>query len=103
MSGRFTVYTFPLSKMLEKKKVKEPSAWEVNMDPLDLKSDMLIKFKLAGTSNYQSSNYQVFTVKNFVLASSDFCHLLITFANSLDPDQDRQNVCPGLDPNHLIL
>ena len=26
------------------------------------------------------------------------CHLLITFANSLDPDQARQNVGPDLDP-----
>ena len=26
------------------------------------------------------------------------CRLLITFANSLDPDQDRQNVGPDLDP-----
>ena len=26
---------------------------------------------------------------NTFLASDDFCHLLITFANSLDPDQDR--------------
>ena len=29
-------------------------------------------------------------------ASGDFCHLLITFANSLDPDQERQNVGPDL-------
>ena len=29
----------------------------------------------------------------------NFCHLLITFANSLDPDQSRQNVAPDLDPN----
>ena len=34
-------------------------------------------------------------------ASGDFCHLLITFANSLDPDQARQNVGPDLDPNCL--
>ena len=27
----------------------------------------------------------------------DFCRLLITFANSLEPDQDRQNVGPDLD------
>ena len=27
------------------------------------------------------------------------CHLLITFANSLDPDQARHNVGPDLDPN----
>ena len=29
----------------------------------------------------------------------DFCCLLILFANSLDPDQARQNVGPDLDPN----
>ena len=27
--------------------------------------------------------------------------LLIPFVNSLDPDQDRQNVCLYLDPNHF--
>ena len=32
-----------------------------------------------------------------------FSCLLITFATSLDPDQDRQNVGPDLDPNHLTL
>ena len=37
------------------------------------------------------------------LASSDFCRLLITFTNSLDPDQDRQNVGPDLDSNCLTL
>ena len=31
----------------------------------------------------------------------DFCCLLITFANSLDPDQASQNVRPDLDPNCL--
>ena len=40
---------------------------------------------------------------NSFLASSDFCHLLKTFANSLDPDQDQQNVGPDLDPNCLTL
>ena len=29
------------------------------------------------------------------------CRLLITFANSLEPDQDQQNVGPDLDPNCL--
>ena len=37
------------------------------------------------------------------LASGDFCCLLITFTNSLDPDQARQNVGPDLDPNCLTL
>ena len=31
------------------------------------------------------------------------CSLLITFANSLDPDQARRNVGPGLDPNCSTL
>ena len=31
------------------------------------------------------------------------CHLLITFANSLDPDQARQNVGPDLNPICLTL
>ena len=31
----------------------------------------------------------------------NFCCLLITFANSLDPDQDGQNIGPDLDPNSL--
>ena len=34
-------------------------------------------------------------------ASGDFHRLLITFASSLDPDQDRQNVGPDLDQNCL--
>ena len=33
----------------------------------------------------------------------DFDPLLITFANSLDPDEARQNVGPDLDPNCLTL
>ena len=36
-----------------------------------------------------------------LLASGNFRRLLVTFSNSLDPDQARQNVGPDLDPNHL--
>ena len=36
-------------------------------------------------------------------ASGHICCLLITFTNSLDPGQDRQNVGPDLDPNCLTL
>ena len=32
-----------------------------------------------------------------------YCHLLITFEDILDPDQDQQNVGPDLDPQHLTL
>ena len=41
-----------------------------------------------------------FPFLNSFPASGHFCHLLITFANSLDPDQARQN---DLDPNCLTL
>ena len=34
-------------------------------------------------------------------ASGDVCRWLITFANSLDPDQARQDVGPDLDANNL--
>ena len=37
------------------------------------------------------------------LAGGDFFHLLITVADSLDPDQDRHSVGPDLDPNCLSL
>ena len=42
-------------------------------------------------------------ILNSCLASGDFCRLLITFANMLDPDQNRQNVGLDLDPSCLTL
>ena len=41
------------------------------------------------------------SVFNSLPASGNFCHLLITLANILDPDQAGQNVGPDLDPNCL--
>ena len=35
------------------------------------------------------------------LAWGNFCHLLITFANILNPDQDWHSVSPDLVPNCL--
>ena len=40
---------------------------------------------------------------NSFLVSGDFCRLLITFANILDPGQYRQNVGPDLDTVRLPL
>ena len=34
---------------------------------------------------------------------ANFCSLLMTFANNLVPDQDRQNACPDLGPKLLTL
>ena len=61
----------------------------------DLLSETHIFFYLAlGQKTHQHNSF---------LAIGDFCHLLITFANSLDPDQDQQNIDPVLDPNGLTL
>ena len=38
-----------------------------------------------------------------ISANGDFFHVPLTFANSLDPDQDQQNVGPDLDPKCLAL
>ena len=46
----------------------------------------------------QKGVFKSCTVFNSLSASGNFCHLLITFANSLDPDQAPQNVGPDLDP-----
>ena len=40
---------------------------------------------------------------NSFLTSSDFCRLVITLANSSNPDQDQENVGPDLDPSCLTL
>ena len=46
---------------------------------------------------------QVLVNFSSLLASGKFCRLLITFAKSLNPDQDRKNVSPDLDANCLTL
>ena len=42
-------------------------------------------------------------ILNSLPASGEFNHLLPIFANSLDPDQARHSVEPGLDPSCLTL
>ena len=37
------------------------------------------------------------------MIEGEFCRLLMTFVNSLDPDQDRDNVDPDLDTDHLYF
>ena len=43
-----------------------------------------------------------FDLETMYTPSGDFCSLLITFANSLNPDQKRQNVGPDVDPSTLL-
>ena len=37
-------------------------------------------------------------LKQHFLASCNFCSLIISFANSFNPDKDRRSVGPDLDP-----
>ena len=48
------------------------------------------------------SGFLIILILTLSLLNSDmFCHLLITFAINLDPDQAQNYVWPGLDPNWL--
>ena len=57
-----------------------------------------IKFNQGFSQKEVSTSCFVF---NSLSARGDICCLLIKFANSLDPDQARQNVGSDLDPNCL--
>ena len=50
-----------------------------------------------------SAPWKYFANTNSFLTISHFCRLLITFANSLYPDQDWQIVGPDLGPNHFTF
>ena len=51
---------------------------------------MALKLDLLGLGSRLSDSFISFP------ASGSFCHVLITFADSLDPDQARQTVCDGI-------
>ena len=55
---------------------------------------------MATMANGRASTDQGF---NSLLASDNFCHLLITFANNLSADQAQQSIRPDLDLNCLTL
>ena len=57
------------------------------------KSTVLIRYILTLTCHH--------TYLNSLPAIGESCHLLITFANSSEPDQAQQNVGPDLDQNSL--
>ena len=64
--------------------------------------------KMSGLNWVQSEykGYQQTTLVGNELtlfASRDFCHLFITFASSLDKDQDQQNASPDLVSNCSTL
>ena len=53
--------------------------------------------------NFRLFHWDLLLPFNSFPASGDLCRLLITFANSLDQDQARQNVGPDLDLNCLTF
>ena len=68
-------------------------------------ANTLAKWKKLEPNEIEGFSQKVVSTSCFVFKSlpprGDFCCLLITFANSLDPDQARQKVGPNLDPNCL--
>ena len=48
-----------------------------------------------GCKASKQTNQTVVDSFNFFHAGGNFCHLLTNFANSLDPDQDRQKKIPA--------
>ena len=64
-------------------------------------SEFVVANTLAKWKKLEPNEITSSLVFKSLLARGDFCCLLITFANSLDPDQAQQNVGPDLDPNCL--
>ena len=54
-----------------------------------------------GVTTYTTGRVTQILIFNSFPTSGDFCRLLLTFANSLDPDQAQRFVGPDLDSNCL--
>ena len=64
---------------------------------------LALPLSLVEMSKYRYTETASVIMINSFLASDDFCRLLVAYANSLDPDQDRHNVGPDLDIYCLTL
>ena len=66
---------------------------------------LIDSYNLSAGFKFHFIRFQFMKFLDDLNASSDFCHQLTTFANSLDPDQDSQylSVGPELGPNCLTL
>ena len=65
----------------------------------------LVRFLRSAWSKDYNSDSKLLPISEYVafLASRNFCRLLVTFANSLDPEQDWQNVGFDLDPTLIVF
>ena len=79
------------------KSADDKKAWKISTKAFIISlSKFIPALSIYGT--YSNPNLNSFFVSGDLLSQQ-----LITSANSLDPDQDQQNVGPGLDPNLLPL
>ena len=85
-----SVRTYPGSEFVVANTLAKWKNWEPNE----------INFSQDFSQKVVSTSCIIF---NSLPARDDFSWLLITFANSLDPDQARHFVGPNLDPNCLTL
>ena len=70
---------------------------------LFLKNQQNLKLSYAANFQIVGGALWVNIFVNSSLAGADICHLLITLSNSLDPDQNQQNIGPDLNQNHLTF
>ena len=80
---------------------KYPSDVSVSENCIDANLEMVERRGRDNFPHCQPQEWCAWTIHEIVLNSGDFCRLLIAFTNSLDPDQNRQNSVPDLDPNLL--
>ena len=77
--------------------------WDIKVIHVHIKNDALsalIFFPLIFDGEYlMITFFKTTDFFNSFLVSSEFYPLLITFRNSLDPDQDPHNVGPDLHPS----
>ena len=67
----------------------------------NLLNKLRLRDKIQGSNEHFITFLWHFGKFNTKLTLTFFCCLMITFANSLAPDQDRQNLGAYLDPNCL--
>ena len=83
--------------ILKKKKTRkqQKKACKITQHAKCSELTALVLFREISSCNLPEA-FQQIPLKNTV--STIWCHLLITFANNLDPDQAQQNVGPDQDP-----
>ena len=98
------------SGLLQRKLCKRPEVfmipWTFQKSNLFLKYILWLQNKTINLESLLLNIWWLYGLVNMIhcfLASGNFCRQLITLANSLDLDQDRQNISSDLDPKCRTL